>query len=176
MENKKYLYVLGLIMGLILLAYPSGWAQSKPETKRPLITHAFATDTAHYGTTWKIYLEAEDPDGDMLRIASVVDQVGYGRYPAQWVYLKPQYGKYLKGYLQGNFNSKTSVPLNDWTQITLKISIFDRVGNESNEVVFRLTFLSGGGSLPSLPAPFNQGDNPRLGYISIDLRNPGGTY
>jgi hypothetical protein len=25
------------------------------------------------------------------------------------------------------------------------------------------------------PAPFDQGDNPRIGYISVDLRNPG-TY
>jgi hypothetical protein len=176
MENKKHLYVLGLFIGFILSVHPSGWAQSKPEMKRPLITHAFATETAHYGTLWKIYIEAEDPNGDMLRIVSVVDQVGYGRYPAQGVYLKPQYGKHFRGYLQGNFNSKTTAPLNDWTQITLKVSVFDKAGNESNEVVFRLTFLSGGGSLPSLPAPFDQGDNPRLGYINFDLRNPGGTY
>ena len=166
---------MGLLIGLIFFVPLSGWAQSKAETKRPLITHAFAVDTGHYGSIWKIYIEAEDPDGDMLRIASVVDQVGYGRYPAQWVYLKPQYGKYLRGYLQGNFYSKTTAPLNDGTQITLKVSVFDRAGNESNEVVFRLTFLSGGGGLPSPPAPFDQGDNPRLGYISFDLRNPG-TY
>ncbi len=176
MENKKLLYFLGPLMGLIFLIPHQGWTQSKPETKRPLITHAFATGTAHYGTIWKVYIEAEDPDGDMLRIASMVDQVGYGRYPTQWVYLKPQNAKHLRGYLQGNFYSKTTAPLNDWTQITLKVSVFDKVGNESNEVFFRLTFLSGGGSLPSLPAPFDQGDNPRLGYISIDLRNPGGTY
>ena len=129
----------------------------------------------HYGTIWKVYIDAEDPDGDMLRIVSVVDQVGYGRYPPQWVYLKPQPEKHLRGYLQGNLNSKTTGPLNDGTPISLKVSVFDKAGNESNGVVFQLTFLSGGGGLPGLPAPFDQGDNPRLGYISIDLRNLG-TY
>jgi hypothetical protein len=175
MKDKKQLYGLGLLIGLILFVPLLGWPQSKPETKKPIITHAFATDTAHYGTIWKVYIEAEDPDGDMLRIVSVVDQVGYGHYPSQWVYIKPQYGKQLRGYLQGNFYSKTAAPLNDGTQITLKVSVFDKAGNESNEVVFRLTFLSGGGGLLSPPAPFDQGDNPRLGYISFDLRNPG-TY
>ena len=148
MKDKKHLYVLGLLIGLIFFVPLSGWAQSKPETKKPIITHAFATDTAHYGTIWKVYIEAEDPDGDMLRIASVVDQVGYGRYPTQWVYLKPQNAKHLRGYLQGSFYSKTTAPLNDGTQITLKVSLFDKAGNESNEVVFRLTFLSGGEACP----------------------------
>jgi hypothetical protein len=175
MKDKKQLYGLGLLIGLILFAPLFGWAQSKSETKKPTITHAFATDTLQYGNIWKIYIEAEDPDGDMLRIVSVVDQVGYGHYPSQWVYLKPQYGKQLRGYLQGNFYSKTAAPLNEGTQITLKVSVFDKAGNESNEMVFRLTFLSGGGGSPSPPAPFDQGDNPRLGYISLDLRNPG-TY
>jgi hypothetical protein len=175
MKNKKHLYVLGLLIGLILFVPLSGWPQSSQETKRPIITQAFATETLPYGNIWKIYIKAEDPDGDMLRIVSLVDQVGYGRYPAQWIYLKAQYGKQLRGYLQGNFYSKTTVPLNDGTQITLKVSVFDRAGNESNEVVFRLTFLSGGGGLPRPPAPFEQGDNPRLGHISFDLRNPG-TY
>jgi len=175
MENKKLLYFLGPLIGLIFLIPHQGWAQSKTETKRPLITHAFAVDTGYYGSIWKIYIEAEDPDGDMLRIASVVDQVGYGRYPAQWVFLKAQNRKHLKGYLQWNILSKTTASLNDGTQIVMKVSVFDKAGNESNEVVFRFTFQSGAGGLPSLPAPFDQGDNPRLGYIGIDLRNPG-TY
>jgi len=82
----------------------------------------------HYGTIWKVYIDAEDPDGDMLRIVSVVDQVGYGRYPAQWVYLKPQPEKHLRGYLQDNLNSKTTGPLNDGTPISLKVSVSTRRG------------------------------------------------
>jgi len=48
---------------------------------------------------------------------------------------------------------------------------FDKAGNESNEVVFPFTFESGVRSpYPrQLPAPFDQGVIPRLGYIMIDL-------
>jgi len=49
------------------------------ETKAPIITHAFAVDKGYYGYIWEIYIEAEDPDADMERIAVVVNQVGYGR-------------------------------------------------------------------------------------------------
>ncbi len=136
----------------------------------PIITHAFAVDKGHYGDIWKIYIETEDPDGDMDKIAVVVDQTGYGHYPTEWIFLKPEFGKHLMGYLQWNtFSSKTSI-LPEGTQITVKVSVLDKAGNESNQVVFPFTFESGSrnqGDLP--PAPFDKGDIPRLGNIMIDL-------
>ena len=42
----------------------------------PHITHAFATDKGYYGCIWKIFIEAEAPNGDMDRIAVNVDQTG----------------------------------------------------------------------------------------------------
>jgi hypothetical protein len=138
-------------------------------------------DKGYYGYIWKIYIEAEDPDGDMLRIASTVDQVGFGHYPTNWIYLKPQYQKGFKGYIQWNtFSSRTGY-ISEWTQIELKVSVLDKTGNESNEVVFPFEFVSGLKDQYGykLPAPFDQGDLPRLGYISIDLFDPayqGGGY
>jgi len=79
----------------------------------------------------------------MLGIASVVDQVGYGHYPTDWIYLKSQYQKHLKGYIQRNTFSSRTPYLREWTQITLKVSIIDKAGNESNVVVFPFTFESG---------------------------------
>jgi hypothetical protein len=170
--NRRWIYWLsGVVMVLVLFSNPQGWTQPKQETEGPIITQAFAVDKGYYGSIWKIYIEAKDPDGKMLKIATTVDQVGFGHYPTNWVYLKPQHGKYLKGYLQWNtFSSKASNIL-DGTQITVKVSIFDKAGNASKEVVFPFTFQSEVRGLPSLPAPFDQGDNPRLGYISIDLSN-----
>jgi hypothetical protein len=140
-------------------------------TNAPIITHAFAVDKGYYGYIWKIYIEAEDPDGDMEKIAIVVDQLGYGQYPSDWIILKPQYRGHLIGYLQWNtFSSKASY-LPEWTQITVKVSIFDKCGNESNEVVFPFTFESGviNENQYQLPAPFDQGNTRRLGQIMIDL-------
>jgi hypothetical protein len=155
----------------------SGGAQPRPGTHAPIITHSFAVEKGYYGYIWKIYIEAEDPDGEMLKIASVVDEVGYGHYPTDWIYLKPQYQKHFKGFIQWNtFSSKTSY-LPEWTQITLKVSVIDKAGNESNEIVFPFTFEV----VPKQyaykpPAPFDQGDLPRLGHVMVDLYAPGQGY
>jgi hypothetical protein len=169
MSNKKLIYFIGLLSGLLLLVTSEGRGQPKQERKGPIITQAFAVDKGYYGSIWRIYIEAKDPGGEMLRIAATVDQVGLGYYPPDWVYLKPKYSKYLKGYLQWNTFSSRAGSIKEGTQITLKVTVIDRAGNESNEAVFPFTFQSGVSRLPVLPAPFDQGDNPRLGYLSIDL-------
>ncbi len=163
-----------LTVSFLFLFAPLALAQPKPGTNPPVITHSFAVEKGPYGYIWKIYLEAEDPDGDMYKIASVVDQVGYGRYPADWIIIKPQHRGHFRGYIQWNtFSSRTSY-LREWTQVTLRVSIIDKAGNESNEAIFPFTFESGirNPYKYELPAPFNQGELHRLGYIHIDLVEP----
>jgi len=174
MKFKRFLYLFGLFLLLTLLVAHVGWPQPKPGTNAPVITHSFAVEKGYSGYTWKIYIEAEDPDGDMYKIASVVDHVGYGEYPTDWIILKPQYQHQLRGYIQWNNLGTRTLYLKDWNQITLKVSIIDKVGNESNVVVFPFTFLSGVKDQYkyTLPSPFDQGDLPRLGYIAIDLIEP----
>ncbi len=180
MNLKKILSSISLLLALTFFVPCRGWTQAlfpyegggqtKPGTNAPIITHAFAVERGYYGYIWKIYIEAEDPDGDLLRIASVVDQVGYGHYPTDWIYLKPEYKKHFKGYIQWNTFSSRSSYLTEWTNISLKVSVFDRAGNESNVIVFPFTFeLVKGQYEYKPPSPFDQGDLPRLGYIHIDL-------
>ncbi len=143
--------------------------------KAPTITHAFAPDKGPYGSIWKIFIEAEDPDGDMEKIAVAVAQTGYGCYPTDWILLKPQYREHFIGYLQWNTFSAKASSLPEWTQITMKVSVFDKPGNESNEVAFPFTFQSGEKNqyeYPS-PAPFDKMNIPRLGQIMIDLDHVG---
>jgi hypothetical protein len=175
MENRKLIYFTGFLLALSFLIPPSGWTQPKPETKGPIITHAFAVTKGMYGYIWKIYIEAEAGDANMSRIAMVVDEPGFGHYPTDWLIVKPQYLNHLKGYIQWNTHS-ISGRLQEWTEITLKVSIIDKAGNESNVVVFPFTFETGVKDQYNykLPTPFDQGDIPRLGYIGIDLFPPGG--
>jgi hypothetical protein len=140
-----------------------------PGSKAPKINRAFAVDRGHYGCIWRIYIEAEDPDGDMEKIAVVVDQVGYGHYPTDWIILKPRYRSRFTGYLQWNTFSSRASYLPERTQITVKVSIFDKAGNESKEAVFPFTFESGVKSQSQPPAPFDKWDIPRIGSIVIDL-------
>jgi hypothetical protein len=171
MKTKTFLCVFGLLAFTFFL-FSFGWAQPKPESKAPIITQSFAVEKGYYGYIWKIYIEAEDPDGDMYKIASVVDQVAGGRYPTDWTVIKSPYRKGLRGYLQWNTFSSRAQGMKEWTQIALKVSIIDKAGNESNVVVFPLTFETRGMVEQEPPAPFNQGEIPRLGYIHIDLFNP----
>ena len=185
MNSKRALYFISVLSALVLFMPFQGRAQlfpyeggpTKPGTHAPIITHAFAVDKGYYGYIWRIYIEAEDPDGEMLRIASVVDEVGVGRFPTDWIYLKPQYQKHFRGYIQWNtFSSKASY-LPEWQQITLRVSVVDKAGNESNEVVFPFTFeITPQQYAYKLPAPFDQGDLPRLGHVMIDLYYPGYGY
>jgi hypothetical protein len=182
MNSKKVFCFISLLFALALFAPYQGWAQlspytggpTKPGTHAPIITHSFAVEKGNYGYIWKIYIEAEDLDGDMLRIAATVDQTSYGHYPTDWIYLKSPYQKHFKGYLQWNTFSSRASRLEEWTQIALKISVIDKAGNESNEVVFPFTFESGIKSAYQyqLPTPFDQGDMPKLGDISADLFEP----
>lgn len=180
MNLRRWFGFVSLFLTLMFLMPCQGWAQPlagkqpKPGVPAPVITHAFAVEKGQYGTIWRIYVEAEDYNGDMLRIASVVEQPGFGQYPTDWIYLKPQYGRHLRGYIQWNTFSSNSSYLKEWTQITLKVSVFDKTGNESNEVVFPFSFESGvkEGHSYKLPAPFDQEGLPRLGYIHIGLFDP----
>jgi len=184
MKINKIILVFGLLLLISLFFFNEGKAQPlfaseggqppKPGTNAPMIKHTFAVERGYYGYVWKIYLEAEDPDGDMLRIASVVNQTGYGHYPTDWIYLKTPYQKHLKGYIQWNTFSTRTQFLREWTQITLKVSIFDKAGNESKVVVFPFEFASGVKDLyqDKPPSPFDQGNLPRIGYIHIDLFEP----
>jgi len=139
------------------------------KTQAPIITHFFAVDRGPYGCIWNIYIEAEDPDGDMDRISVEVNQVGYGHYPTDWITIKPHHRKHLIGFLQWNtFSSKASY-LPEWTQISVKISVLDKAGNGSNEVIIPFTFESGGNNQYQLSVPFNNGNTPRIGNIMVDL-------
>lgn len=171
MHIKTFFILFGLVMALAFFSPHQAWAQLKPGSPAPIITHSFAVEKGRYGHIWKIYIEAEDPDGDMYKIASVVDHVGYGRYPTDWIILKSQYRKSLKGYIQWNTFSSKAHGIPEWTKITLKVSIVDKAGNESNVVIFPFTFESGV-KQQEPPAPFDQGDIPRLGYIHMDLYDP----
>ena len=150
-----------------------GWSMIRKGIVRkvPAIKTSYAPEKVRYGSVLRIYIEAEALDGDMLKIASVVDQVGYGRYATDWIYLEPQYQHHVRGYLQWNTFSSSTSYISEWTQVTLKVSVFDKAGNESNVVVFPFQFVSEAIPESQPPPPFYEGD-PRLGYLNINLLEP----
>ncbi len=171
MDRRSKYCIKGVVTALILFSGLHGWAQNPSGSNAPVITRAFTVDKIRYGDVLRVYIEAEDPQGEMAKIATVVDQAGAGRYPTSWVYLKAADRKHFKGYLQWNtFSSKTPT-VSEWTPITLTVSVFDKFGNGSNEFTFPITFESGvkPPSSYQLPSPFDQSDVRKLGSIDIEL-------
>lgn len=169
---RKISYAFAISLMMVLLTSPWAWSESAKRGNPPVITNSFAVERGNYGFVWRIYIEAEDPDGDMSRVAAVVEQPGYGLYPPDWVVLKSPYRKHFKGYLQWNTFSSRTAYLREWTHITLRISVFDQAGNESHEVAFPFEFVSGKHREVKLPPPFDTGGLPRLGYLNINLFEP----
>jgi len=172
--RKKILPVIFGVVATTLFFYTFGTAQPKADLKGPVITHSFAAQTGKYSYIWKIYLEAEDLTGDMSKIVSTVNQLGWGEYLADTIPIKPEKRHHLKGYIQWNAFTSERPTLDVWQQITVKISIVDEAGKESNAVVFPLTFAPGlrGEHKYQLPPPFDRADLPMLGRININIFSP----
>jgi len=170
MKTKILLCVFG-VLAIVFSLFSLGLTQPKPGSDAPMITNTFAIEKGYYGYVWKIYIEAEDPTGDMYKIVSTVDQPGWGPYFSDIILIKPQNQHHLKGYIQWNTFSKNAAHIRDFTPITLRVSIFDKAGNESNVVVFPFEFVSRGVPKYELPSPFNK-DDMKLGYLQIDLYDP----
>ena len=172
LKMEKHLIPFLLFLMVTFFIPHRGWTQARQETHAPIITHAYAEDKGPYGIMWKIYIEAEDMDADMDYVIVVVNQTGQGRYPPDRILLDPQHRNHLKGFLQWNTFSSRWSALEEGTLITLRISVIDKLGNGSNEVIFPFTFVSGDRGQGELPSPFDQKNVPRVGYIAIDLINP----
>ncbi len=171
MKILKSICFIGLLLGGLVLVVSAG-TQSKPRAKPPVIINSYAIDKGPYGTMWKIYIEAEAGDAEMVKLGVTVDQPGIGPYPTDWIYLKSEYQKHFKGYLQWSlFSSRGAAREGDY--ITLGVFIIDKAGNQSEKVFFPFTFESGAEDQAKLPAPFDHGDVRRLGNISAELKRPG---
>ena len=170
MKTKILLSIFG-VLAITLFFFSFGTAPSKADSKGPMITNSFAVEKGYYGNVWKIYIEAEDPTGDMSKIVATVDHPGWGTYFPDTILIKPQNPHHLEGYIQWNTFSSNASHIRDFTPITLKVSIFDKAGNESNVVVFPFQFVSRSVPKYELPSPFNK-DDMRLGYVNIDLYDP----
>jgi hypothetical protein len=180
-EMKKRAFVwVSLLMGWVVFGCSHGKTATQPgmqaETKGgkpPVITSHFSpTQQGMVGDVIKVYIAAEDPDGDMEKIAVEVNQFDYGIYPTSWTHLKPKYYKKFVGYLQWDTFSPDASRMPDQTRMTISIIIFDKAGNQSKTVVVPYRFITGGSAGLPLPDPFNQGKMSRIGWIDVDLVNP----
>ena len=169
---SRIVSTIGLLV--IFVFFSIGEGGSQPISGSPVITHSYALDKGGYGQTWKFYIEAEDPDGDMLKIASELQQEGVRyRKSVDYVFLKKSDQKHVKGYLSLETYNLREPSVAVSPRLTLRVSIIDKAGNESKQALFQFDYVGeGSGSAASLPAPFDQGNIPKLGNILIEGKYP----
>jgi hypothetical protein len=171
-EVKKKGMLLGLLWAVLAVQGCTGTMTGlRPTGSPPVIIGAWVPANGRYGDTVRIYLAASDPDGDMDRVAVQVTQPAMGTYPTNWIFLKSEYRKEFAGYLQWNTAGKSDT-LAEGTPITLNLTVHDKGGNVSAEVLLDYQFLTGGPRVSPPPPPFNQANIPRIGRIDIELVNP----
>lgn len=165
-----------IIAGLALMIFSTGCLSMMNLEERermygksvPVITEHFAAKELRPGDTWKIYLKASDPDGDMKYIVAMVDQKGIGAYSASHTRIPAGNEKELSGYVYLNTMSGAGYTSLVFYDLSLTIQIQDKAGHYSQPVVFSLTFQPRTAVQESPPPGVFQDQD--LGPILISLR------
>jgi len=103
----------------------------------PIITKSFASKQMAPGETWKVYLTASDPGGDMNYIVASIEQPGKEAYPPSYTKIAEGLRKELSGYVY--LNTMGIEGLN-FGNITLHLQIKDKAGHLSAPASFPLSF------------------------------------
>jgi hypothetical protein len=136
MNRKLIISALLTIFFLGGMTFGTVFAQDKPG--KPVIHESFASKEISPYETWKIYLKASDPDGNMKNIYAVVEQPGIGPYPLSVTRIKPENQKEFSGYVYLSAAGSDVSALN-YVKVSLTVWIQDRSGNFSEAAVFSTT-------------------------------------
>jgi hypothetical protein len=162
--GKKIWAAVGIFLS-VAVGFSSFGANEASGQGYKVITQSFASKEINTGGTWKIYLKASNPDGEMLNIYATVDQPGMGQYPLSITKLKEEYRKEFSGFVY----LSTSTPQGslDGISLTLTIQVQDKSRTFSDKVVFPLLIQNRAAQEPPPPGVF---DERELGPIMVILR------
>jgi len=164
---KKTLIILALI-SLVAgcttcknITAPSGGGEP------PVILDSYAPERIRPGTSWRVYLKAEDPDGDIHYIASQLFQYGVGYYPTDFTYLKGEDREGFAGYIYLNTPANSLLLIDN---LKLELTILDCEGNRSEPVTLPLSFDNKSSYKPQEPPEkWQMAANNKLGAILVDI-------
>ena len=108
---------------------------SKEKTLPPVII-TLSPQRNPQGETWKVFLQAQDADGDMNRIVCILEQPGVGVQPVSFIKIREDRRRNLSGYIFLNTGSASGF---QFASCRLTVQIQDQKGNVGNSVSFPLT-------------------------------------
>ena len=135
----------------------------------PRILDSYAAESVRPGATWRVFLEAKDPDGDMHSIITQLVQPGIGYYPPDFTYIKEADREGFAGYLILRTPNDYWL-LQEYVEATLTIQ--DCEGNKSEPVNFTLRFDNKSGFGPQeVPEKWQMAAKRQLGTIMVEIRS-----
>lgn len=164
MGKKIFLSFFLFFLAFVGLTLGSALAQ----TDKPIIQDSFAAKEINPYDTWKIYLKASDPDGNMRGIYAVVEQPGIGPYPLSITRLKGDNQKEFSGYVYLN-SAGSNPPAFNYTVVNLTIWVKDGRGNFSEPVHFTTRLNN---KYTQASPPEGRFAENELGPIMVILRAP----
>ena len=168
------LYVLIALLGFISFGCAPKLTKAQLEekygTNAPAIVKYGAADRVTAGKPWRVYLSAEDPDGDMSNLIFEIYVPGKGPFPAYWKRLGPDMSKSFTGYFYLNTPKISTAKGADYYFVTmqLRVKILDKVDRASEEIVIPFRIVTESVD-PTMPENFSQDENQALGPIMIRL-------
>ena len=125
----------------IVLCVAMGYAPLQAaEEATPVIIQSFASKEVSPGDTWKVYLKASEPDGDMRYIVSSLYQPGWTISPVSRTRIREENGKELDGYIYLNTLVPGGYEFLNFSSLNLTVQVRDKVGHFSQPVEFPLSF------------------------------------
>ena len=138
----------------------------KDKGQPPVILGYYAPEAIRPGTTWKIYLRAEDEDGDMAYIATMLYQSGFGYYSTDYISLEGKDKQKFLGYISLRTPHDRDLILD---KFTVEIALRDSKGNQSKIVQLPLTFAYH--TQPGMPTEWQAAAKHRLGGLVTRIQS-----
>ena len=136
----------------------------------PKIVKYGAAEKVFAGRTWRLYVSAEDIDGDMDAIRFEIKQPGKGIENRFFKISDPTMTRSFAGYFY--LHTPTLSPRVDkdflFNPLRLKMKIFDKANHKSEEITIFFSIVSSSVDQP-MPSNFSADENRALGPITIQL-------
>ena len=163
-----------LVLVLVLISVVAGCAVCKGvktpvQDEPPVIFGSYAVEHIRPGASWRVYLKAQDADGDMDAIVAQILQPGVGYYPTAFIYVEGGNREGFTGYVFLRTRPDGRL-LQD--QFHLEAFVRDCGGNKSETVKLTLRFDNKEGFRAlDVPEEWQEAANNELGVIQVRIRS-----
>ena len=166
---KKFLLVLVLTAAIAGCSTCKG-VKNPDQDEPPVIVGSYGAEHIRPGASWRVYLKAQDADGDMDAIVAQIWQPGVGYYPSAFIYTKGENREGFAGYVFLKTPTDGRL-LHD--QFQLEVFVRDCGGNKSETVKLTLRFdnKAGGYGPLDVPEEWQEAANNELGVIQVQIRS-----